>query len=73
MGTERLLRIDEAAAALNLKPSTLRAWVLHRKILITRIGSRAVRVPESEVLRLISEGLVPRRSARGNTGSRSLE
>jgi excisionase family DNA binding protein len=59
-----LLRVDDFAARLNIKPSTVRAWILRRRIAKVRLGSRAVRIPASEVSRLISEGLIPARARR---------
>ena len=59
-----MLRIPEAATRLGLKPSTLRAWVLRSKIGVCRVSARAVRIPASEVERLISESYVPAREVR---------
>ncbi len=56
---KRLLRVEEAAELLAVKPSTIRAWLLRRKIGRVRVGARAVRVPASEVERLIREGEIP--------------
>lgn len=55
------LTVAEAAAALNLKISTVRAWVLRRKIAYRKIGARAVRIPATEIDRLNREGYVPAR------------
>jgi excisionase family DNA binding protein len=35
-----LLTVNEAAALLRLKPSTIRAWILHRKIPHIKLGGR---------------------------------
>ncbi len=51
-----LLTIDEAATALALKPKTIRAWIAGRRIGCVRLNGWAVRVPASEVERLIEEG-----------------
>jgi excisionase family DNA binding protein len=59
MPSERLLRVSEGARELALKESTLRAWILTRRIRVVRIGRRAIRIPMSEVVRLIEEGTVP--------------
>ena len=56
-----LLRIEEFAAALNIKPSTARAWMLRRRIAKVRVGSRAIRIPASEVQRIIAAGMTPAR------------
>jgi excisionase family DNA binding protein len=61
---ERLLRVSEGAKELALKESTLRAWILSRRISVVRIGRRAIRIPASEVARLIEEGTIPAREGR---------
>jgi len=59
-----LLRVGEAADRLGVKESTVRAWVLRRQLGYVRVGKRAVRIPSSEVQRIINEGAVPARVAR---------
>lgn len=59
-----LLRIEEFASRLNIKPSTARAWLLRRRVVKIRVGARAIRIPASEVERLIAEGTVPAREDR---------
>lgn len=59
-----LLRVEDFAARLNIKPSTARAWLLRRRIAKVRLSSHAIRIPSSEVARLISEGLIPARERR---------
>jgi excisionase family DNA binding protein len=54
-----LLRVEEAAELLAVKPSTIRAWLLHRKIGKVRVGARAVRIRASEIERIISQGNIP--------------
>jgi excisionase family DNA binding protein len=60
----RLLRVEEAADLLAVKPSTVRAWLLRRRIGKVRIGQRAVRIPAGEVERIIAEGTIPAREPR---------
>jgi excisionase family DNA binding protein len=60
----RLLTVQEAARYLGLTVSCLRAWILKRRIASVRLG-RAVRIPYSEIERLIEEGYVPARPERG--------
>lgn len=55
----KLLTVDEAAAALTLKPKTIRAWIASRRIGYVRIGARAVRIPLKEIDRLVEEGTIP--------------
>ena len=57
----RLLRVEEAAEFLNIKPSTVRAWLLRRKLPFVRVGLRAVRIPLEALERLISESTIPAR------------
>jgi excisionase family DNA binding protein len=60
----RLLRIEQFAEQLNIKPSTARAWLLRRRVCKVRVGRRAIRIPASEIQRIISEGMVPAREDR---------
>jgi excisionase family DNA binding protein len=56
-----LLTVNQAAEALGLKPSTIRAWLLRRKNLpFVRCG-RAVRVPAEAIERFIVENTIPAR------------
>ena len=59
--TVQLLRVDEAAALLNMRPNTIRDWLRQRKILKVRIGERSIRIPREEVERLIAEGTESKR------------
>ncbi|MGH9403914.1 MAG: helix-turn-helix domain-containing protein [Terriglobia bacterium] len=53
-----LLRVDEAANALALRPKTIWCWIGQRKIAVHRVG-RAVRIPQSEIFRILDEGYTP--------------
>jgi excisionase family DNA binding protein len=59
--TKRLLRVEEAADFLNVKPSTVRAWLLKRKLPRVHIGDRAVRIPVEALEHLIAVNTVPAR------------
>jgi excisionase family DNA binding protein len=59
-----MLRVAEAAQVLGLRPSTIRAWLLRRQIGCVRLSARCVRIPRSEVDRIISDGTVPARGGR---------
>lgn len=59
-----LLTVSEAARRLAMKESTIRAWLLTRRIAKVKLGRRAVRVPLSEIERLIKEGTIPAREIR---------
>ena len=61
--TQTLLRVDESADRLGMKVVTIRSWIAKRKIGFVRLG-RSIRIPESEISRLISENTVPARAPR---------
>jgi excisionase family DNA binding protein len=63
MGEKSLLRVNEFAALLDVTPACVRRWLLERKIASTRIG-RLVRIPASEIERLVESGLRPARPPR---------
>ncbi len=55
---ERLLTVRAFADAAALGVPTVRRWIARRQIASVRVGTRAIRVPEAELTRLISDGLV---------------
>ncbi len=55
---EKLLRVDEYADRTGMKVVTIRSWIAKRRIAFVRLG-RSIRIPESELSRLISENTVP--------------
>jgi excisionase family DNA binding protein len=62
--TKPLLRVEEAADYLNIKPSTVRDWLLKRKLPRVYVGNRAVRIPLEALEQLITENTVPAREKR---------
>ena len=56
--TVTLLRIDEFADALKITPACVRRWIAERKVGVVHVG-RLVRIPETEVERLITAGSRP--------------
>jgi excisionase family DNA binding protein len=56
---DQLRTIDEAAQRLRLKSRTVRRWVFLRKINYVKVVS-SVRIPESEICRIIDEGTILR-------------
>jgi len=58
MDGTKLLTLEQAAERLGMKTVTLRMWASARKIARVKIG-RSVRVPASEVERIIERGLIP--------------
>jgi len=63
--TSPLLTVSEFALALRIKPSCVRRWIREEKVTVVHVG-RLVRVPSTEVQRLIREGT---RQARGSQTS----
>src|SRR5262249_9261746 len=61
--TSQLLTVPECAALMRLKPSTVRAWILHRKIAHVKLGSR-VFLRRSDCDALLAASLVPAREDR---------
>lgn len=60
---KQLLTSKEFAFALGVKESTVRRWTLLRKIKVVKVG-RSVRIPRTEVVRIIDEGTIPVRTSR---------
>jgi excisionase family DNA binding protein len=56
---DQILTINEVAGRLRLKPRTVRRWVFLRKIEYVKVGG-TVRIPESEIKRIIDQGTVQR-------------
>jgi excisionase family DNA binding protein len=59
----QLLSVPQFAEALGVTVSCIRRFLLERKIAYTKVG-RLVRIPASEVDRLITEGMRPARERR---------
>jgi len=57
-----LLSIPEFASALRVTPACARRWQALRKISYTKVG-RLVRIPSTEVDRIIKQGMVPAKQA----------
>jgi excisionase family DNA binding protein len=53
------LTVPEAAELLRLRPSTLRSWILNRKIGYIKLGPRAVRFRRSDLEALMTGSSVP--------------
>lgn len=53
-----LLKIPEFAKPLGITNACVRRWILERKITTVHVG-RLVRIPKSELLRIISLGTRP--------------
>lgn len=59
----KLLSIKEASELLALKPSTIRAWLLRRKLPRVNCG-RAVRIPADAIAQFIERNTIPAREGR---------
>jgi excisionase family DNA binding protein len=57
--SEKLLTGAQVAEMLGLKPVTIRQWIAKRKLASVKVGDRAVRIPASEVEKLIERGFTP--------------
>jgi excisionase family DNA binding protein len=60
---KNLLTVAETAEALNLKISTVRAWLAKRKLPRVNCG-RAVRIPADAIARFIEENTIPAKVPR---------
>jgi excisionase family DNA binding protein len=58
MDTPKLLSFEEAAAQLGVRPMTVRTWAAAGKLGKVELSRRCVRIPQTEVDRLIRRGLV---------------
>jgi excisionase family DNA binding protein len=56
--TSRLLTVYETARTLGVSTACIRKWISQRRITTVRLG-RLVRIPDTEVTRLVSKGTVP--------------
>jgi excisionase family DNA binding protein len=65
-----LLTVSECASLLRLKPSTVRAWILHRKIAHVKLGGR-VFLRKSDCEALIAASVVPADAGGALRGARS--
>jgi len=61
---ERQFRVSEAASISGLRECTWRKWILLRRIRVNKIG-RSVRIPESELRRVLNENSIPARPRGG--------
>jgi excisionase family DNA binding protein len=59
----KLLSVKEAGELLALKPATIRAWLLRRKLPRVNCG-RAVRIPAQAIAEFIERNTIPAREPR---------
>lgn len=60
---QKLLSVREASEMLALKPATIRAWLLRRKLPRVNCG-RAVRIPADAIEKFIAANTIPAREPR---------
>jgi len=60
---QKLLSVKEASEVLAVKPATIRAWLIRRKLPRVNCG-RAVRVPADAIAQFIERNTVPAREER---------
>lgn len=54
------LRVAEAATMLGVSRSALYELIYKREIGVVRLGGRSIRIPRSEIDRLLADSLIPR-------------
>jgi len=59
------LTVKEAANALSLSVACIRSWLAAGRISYLKLG-RAIRIPASEIERLLKEARIPAREHRAN-------
>ncbi|MGH9350744.1 MAG: helix-turn-helix domain-containing protein [Terriglobia bacterium] len=57
--TGRLLKAKEAAEIMNVSVAKIRSDIMHRRICFVKLNGKSVRIPASEVERIITAGTVP--------------
>jgi excisionase family DNA binding protein len=65
-----LLTVQETAAILRLKVSTIRAWVCQKRIPYIKLGGRSVRIRRADALAFIDRGRVEAVSHLGGNHAR---
>jgi excisionase family DNA binding protein len=60
---KNLLTVAETAEELNIKVSTVRAWLLRRKLPRVNCG-RAVRIPAEAIAQFIQRNTIPAKAER---------
>jgi excisionase family DNA binding protein len=54
----QLLTVEEFAVALRVKPSCIRRWIREARVTVVHVG-RLVRIPATEVSRIVRSGTRP--------------
>jgi excisionase family DNA binding protein len=61
----QLETIDTFAQKLNMSPHTIRAWIAQHRLGYVKLGA-AIRIPTSEIERLVKSGFTPAREEGGS-------
>jgi excisionase family DNA binding protein len=67
---EKLMNVHQFAEALGITSAAVRRWLWERRVTAVKVG-RCVRIPQSEVERIINAGLRPARPAEKSEKARS--
>jgi excisionase family DNA binding protein len=59
----KLLNVNETSDALGIKPATVRAWLLRRKLPFVKVG-RSVRIPADAIAQFIERNTIPAKEER---------
>jgi excisionase family DNA binding protein len=62
--SSQLHTVNEAAQQLAVKPSTIRKWILLERIGVVRLSARCIRIPQTEIDRIIAQGFTPAREVQ---------
>jgi excisionase family DNA binding protein len=54
-----LLTVRETAAVLRRSPSTIRSWILHRRIPFVKLYNKAIRFRRADIDALIASSIIP--------------
>ena len=54
-----MLTVEAFAASLDVKPDTVRRWIARRRLAHVKIGQRCIRIPQSELDRIIEQNMIP--------------
>jgi excisionase family DNA binding protein len=68
MDESNLLTVVESAKYLRLKPSTIRAWLLRRRVAFIKMGGRVL-LRRSDLDKLIASSIVPARVEAGQSAA----
>lgn len=59
-----LLSVRQVAERLGVTEAAIRRWLLERRIASVKVGRRLIRIPSSEITRILNAGFRPVRPSR---------